>query len=74
MSVSAQNDFLVPFLQQLSEGQSLTRDQLQQRLTYTDDVDLNAKLEAWESFYNYDRPHISLEGKTLYEVMRSLLK
>jgi len=45
-----------------------------QLLTYTDDVDLNAKLEAWENFYNYDRPHISLEGQTPYEVMRSLLK
>jgi len=44
-----------------------------QLLTYTDDVDLNSKLEAWENFYNYDRPHISLEGKTPYEVMRSLL-
>ncbi len=45
-----------------------------QLLTYTDDVDLNAKLAAWENFYNYDRPHISLDGKTPYEVMRSLLK
>jgi transposase InsO family protein len=45
-----------------------------QLLTYTDDVDLNAKLEAWEDFYNYDRPHISLDGKTPYEVMKSLLK
>ena len=45
-----------------------------QLLTYTDDVDLNSKLEAWETFYNYDRPHISLDGKTPYEVMRSLLK
>jgi transposase InsO family protein len=45
-----------------------------QLLTYTDDVDLNAKLEAWESFYNYHRPHISLNGKTPYEEMRSLLK
>jgi transposase InsO family protein len=45
-----------------------------QLLTYTDDVDLSSKLEAWENFYNYDRPHMSLEGKTPYEVMRSLLK
>lgn len=45
-----------------------------QLLTYTDDVDLNSKLEAWESFYNYHRPHMSLDGKTPYEVMRSLLK
>jgi transposase InsO family protein len=44
-----------------------------QLLTYTDDVDLNAKLEAWENFYNFDRPHISFDGKTPYEVMRSLL-
>jgi transposase InsO family protein len=45
-----------------------------QLLTYIDDVDLNAKLEAWEHFYNYDRPHMSHHGKTPYEVMRSLLK
>jgi transposase InsO family protein len=36
-----------------------------QLLTYTDDTDLNAKLKAWENFYNYDRPHLSLDGKTL---------
>jgi transposase InsO family protein len=45
-----------------------------QLLTYTDDMDLTEKLKAWENFYNYDRPHISLEGKTPYEVMKSLLK
>ena len=45
-----------------------------QLLTYTDDIDLNAKLKAWEDFYNYDRPHLSLEGKTPYEVMKSLLQ
>jgi transposase InsO family protein len=45
-----------------------------QLLTYTDDVDLNAKLKAWENFYNYDRPHISHQGRTPYEVMKSLLK
>ena len=45
-----------------------------QLLTYTDDIDLNAKLKAWENFYNYDRPHLSLNGKTPYEVMKSLLR
>ena len=45
-----------------------------QLLTYTDDVDLNSKLGAWESFYNYDRPHMSHDGKTPYEVMKSLLE
>lgn len=45
-----------------------------QLLTYTDDIDLNAKLKAWEDIYNYDRPHLSLEGKTPYEGKKSLLK
>ena len=45
-----------------------------QLLTYTDDTDLNAKLKAWENFYNYDRPHLSLAGKTPYKAMKSLLK
>lgn len=45
-----------------------------QLLTYTDDMDLNSKLAAWENFYNYDRPHLSLHGKTPYEVMWSLLQ
>jgi transposase InsO family protein len=45
-----------------------------QLLTYTGDVDLNSKLEAWESFYNYDRPHMSHDGNTPYEVMKSLLE
>ena len=44
-----------------------------QLLSYTDDVDLNSKLKLWENFYNYDRPHISHNGKTPYEVMKSLL-
>jgi transposase len=45
-----------------------------QLLTYTDDIDLNAKPKAWENFYNYDRPHLSLDGKIPYEVMKPLLK
>ena len=45
-----------------------------QLLNYTDVVDLNSKLEAWENFYNYDRPHMSHDGKTPYEVMKSLLE
>ena len=45
-----------------------------QLLMYTDDIDLHAKLKAWEDFYNYDRPHLSLDGKTPYEVMKSLLR
>jgi transposase InsO family protein len=45
-----------------------------QLLTYTDDMNLTVKLKAWGNFYNYDRPHISLDRKTPYEVMKSLLK
>ena len=42
-------------------------------LTYTDDVDLYKKLVEWERFYNYDRPHGALNGKTPYEAFRSML-
>jgi transposase InsO family protein len=31
---------------------------------------LNAKLEEWERFYNFERPHGSLEGQTPYERLR----
>jgi len=39
-----------------------------QLLTYTDDVDLNSKLEAWENFYNYDRLIYPLTGKHLMKL------
>jgi hypothetical protein len=45
-----------------------------QLLSYTDDVDLNLKLQAWENFYNYHRPDLSHHGKTPNEMMRLLLK
>ncbi len=44
------------------------KDEFYQLLSYTDDVDLNEKLDKWEFFYNYCRPHSSLKGKTPYEV------
>jgi len=44
-----------------------------QLLTYTDHVDLNKKLKAWENFYNFDRPHGAFKGKTPYEVLKSKL-
>ena len=44
-----------------------------QLLTYKDDVDLIEKLQAWEDFYNFNRPHGAFNGKTPYEVMKSLL-
>lgn len=44
-----------------------------QLLSYTNDVDLNEKVKAWEKFYNYDRPHGGLHGKSPYEVLRQKL-
>lgn len=50
------------------------QEEFYQLLIYTDDIDLNIKLEIWEQFYNFNRPHGYLEGTTPYEVLRCLLK
>jgi transposase InsO family protein len=50
------------------------KEEFYQLLTYTDDVDLNKRLEEWESFYNLNRPHGAFNGKTPYEALRSLLE
>jgi transposase InsO family protein len=44
-----------------------------QLLNYMDDVDLNKKLAQWEHFYNFNRPHGSLNGKTPYEMLKEKL-
>jgi transposase InsO family protein len=44
-----------------------------QLLEYTDDVDLRKKLAVWEEFYNFNRPHSALKGRTPYEVLRDKL-
>jgi transposase InsO family protein len=44
-----------------------------QLLTYTDDVDLRARLCEWEQFYNLSRPHGAFNGKAPYEVLRERL-
>ena len=44
-----------------------------QLLTYTDDVDLRARLSEWEQFYNLSRPHGAFNGKAPYEVLRERL-
>ncbi len=41
-----------------------------QLLNYAGDVDLKNKLEVWENFYNFHRPHKTLNGMTPYEVLR----
>ena len=45
-----------------------------QLLSFTDDVDLNEKLNQWEDFYNFNRPHGAFNGKTPYEKLKCLLK
>ena len=35
-----------------------------QLLSYKGDVDLEAKLNEWEKFYNFHRPHGAFNGKT----------
>jgi len=44
-----------------------------QLLTYKGDVDLEAKLNEWERFYNFGRPHGAFNGKTPYEALREKL-
>lgn len=44
-----------------------------QLLTYKGDIDLEAKLEEWERFYNLARPHGAFNGKTPYEALREKL-
>lgn len=44
-----------------------------QLLTYTDDIDLAAKLEDWERFYDLLRPHGAFAGKAPYEALRERL-
>ena len=43
-------------------------------LSYKGDVDLEPKLDEWERFYNFHRPHGAFNGKTLYEAVREKLK
>ena len=38
------------------------------------DVDLNEKLQEWETFYNFPRPHSAFNGKTPYEILRKELQ
>ena len=50
------------------------QEEFYQLLSYTDDVDLNKKLNAWENFYNFNRPHGAFNGKTPYEAVKCALE
>ncbi|WP_170428428.1 IS481 family transposase [Ruegeria arenilitoris] len=45
-----------------------------QLLSYKGDVDLEAKLDEWERFYNFARPHGAHNGQTPYEALRDKLQ
>ena len=44
-----------------------------QLLGYKGDVDLSKKLDEWEQFYNFARPHGAHQGHTPYESLREKL-
>jgi hypothetical protein len=52
----------------------IDQEEFYQLLTYKDDVDLEKKMNTWENFYNFDRPHSAHSGKTLYEALKEKLK
>ena len=50
------------------------QEEFYQLLSYKDDVDLEARLDEWEQFYNFNRPHGAFNGKTPYEALRERLQ
>ncbi len=42
-------------------------------IKYQGDEDLEKKINAWEKFYNFSRPHGAHKGKTPYEALREKL-
>jgi len=50
------------------------QEEFYQLLNYVDDQDLNKKLDQWEQFYNFSRPHGAHAGKTPYEALREKLQ
>lgn len=39
-------------------------------IDYTNGIDLKGKVNVWENFYNFNRPHKSHGGLTPYEIFR----
>jgi hypothetical protein len=48
----------------LKRSHRIDQEEFHQLQTYTDDVDLNKKLESWEQFYNFDSrmEHLKVGG------------
>ena len=52
----------------------MDQEEFYQLLNYVDDQDLNKKLEVWEKFYNFSRPHGAFGGRAPYEILRERLQ
>ena len=50
------------------------QEEFYQLLNYVDDQDLNKKLDVWEKFYNFSRPHGACGGRVPYEILRERLQ
>jgi len=50
------------------------QEEFYQLLNYVDDQDLNKKLDVWEKFYNFSRPHGAFGGRAPYEILRERLQ
>ena len=50
------------------------QEEFYQPLSYKSDVDLGAKLDEWEAFYSFNRPHGAFNGKTPYKALREKLQ
>ena len=57
----------------VERSHSTDQQEFYQLLSYKDDIDLETKLEEWENFYNFNRPHGAFNGKAPYEALREKL-
>jgi len=58
----------------VERSHSSDKTEFYQLIDYKGDVDLTKKLNEWEAFYNYHRPHGGLNGKTPYEVLKKKIR
>jgi transposase InsO family protein len=54
----------------VERSHGIDKEEFYQLLNYKSDIDLDKKISAWKNFYNYQRPHSSLQGKTPYEILK----
>ncbi len=75
--IRIQHSYIKPRSPQLNgkveRSHQTDRDEFYHLLIYTDDANLNKKLNEWKIFYNFNRPHSAFNGKIPYEALCSLL-